>query len=374
MPYKALIRQRLTRLASELESIGCRGLEKKLSEYPAGYLGKLENLEAELSLAKCLSEFLGVPAELLSGPLPDILFRTPRGLLYIEVEHKSSSAILSDLLNPDPAIFPSFRRSKKGWERAAYRLHKLQQRLNVDIQPYVGSAFQESVWSRTEREQKEKLCQKIIENLIEDLKNIPPNSTKKLCYPNVHFQISPAKYFPPLIKGQAPLEAHIVHTRPIPGIDKISLQEWLSHAIRRKNKKHRKIRKLTRQKTFYLVALVIDEAIAYDGHDLASVVFGPLESDKPNLYRRTPPKASRLIDRAHNNGWDRVLTAARFSTEKTTRNPLDIGIYFRPRESGHLDGILALNYLKKIQFLPNIFSKRKHSGLQQLFPHHLHFS
>src|SRR5690606_8501782 len=134
------------------------------------------NLEAELSLAKCLSEFLGVPAELLSGPLPDILFRTPRGLLYIEVEHKSSSAILSDLLNPDPAIFPSFRRSKKGWERAAYRLHKLQQRLNVDIQPYVGSAFQESVWSRTEREQKEKLCQKIIENLIEDLKNIPPNS------------------------------------------------------------------------------------------------------------------------------------------------------------------------------------------------------
>jgi hypothetical protein len=119
---------------------------------------------------------------------------------------------------------------------------------------------------------------------------------------------------------------------------------------------------------------VIDEPIASRGDILANTYLGKLvargSSGTIEHYREAPISSRSALEASRARGRLDVLGAMQY--QLCAESGERVGLVFDQGLCGHIDGIVALYYPDKLQFIPNIMCDRDIESLCSLFPSGLH--
>ena len=361
MPPDYLAKRKLPELAERLKSIGCSGVDEKLKEYGPQKYG---NLLAELRIGEQLSEYLNKPVRFQSGQLPDIQFTAQGVDCTVEVENKTSADSFSAVFYPDDETLDWYRNEGDAvWQKASVRLHDLVESLPVRIEPWTEGVLTKPAWDGPERQRQEEECGQLADWLCGELANLKADGPVTLIHRLARFEISSSTSPPGEIAGSGMLSPMRIRGVPNPRDPGLSMSEWLAQAIRRKAAIAGRY-----PPGHHLIALVVDEVYAHSGHNLLTTVLGGLtySSAEERQYRTVPPQGQSLYRRSLAKGRKGWLDLAQFDANETGGN-WDV-VFFDPAVSAAADGVLALYYTDKLQFIPNPFSSRNIEPLLPLFP------
>jgi hypothetical protein len=245
----------------------------------------------------------------------------------------------------------------------------------VDVQPWIGQALSEPHWSFEARAAQEQLCGEVARWLSHQLSTLSLSEPLMITYPEknvARFNIRPRQSTPGLLRGHCSLEAYILNDYPhYPEATNspLSLSEWLAKAVRAKSKiatKHP-----NRRGSLHVIGLVVDEAAACRGDILANTYLGwliarGLPGGVVEHYREAPVSSWSALEIARTRGRLNVLGAMEY--EPCTETNARTGLIFDQAICEHVDGIIALYYTDKLEFIPNLFSERDIAPLCRLFP------
>jgi hypothetical protein len=125
----------------------------------------------------------------------------------------------------------------------------------------------------------------------------------------------------------------------------------------------------------YIVGVVVDDAIASNGHQLLTTLLGPdvcarLEDGSHKNYRPVPVEGRALVEEAQRCGRQDLLDLAMFDADRNDHYGHDPGLYF-DLTFKHVSGVVALYHTKAIQFVANPFAVMDIARLRAAFPSNL---
>ena len=306
-------------------------------------------------MAVKLAERIGGSVAFQIGDRPDLRLESGTLQFTVEVEHKSSAVTPSDALSPDPAQMEEYRKSVNPYQRAIERLRSVLALLPIDVAPIIGAELARPQWGGNERRLKELQWAELLTWLADQLSalrvvpcvlNGPFDST---------FEVTGLEGLPGHFSG---------HLTRIFEVANASLCKWLKLALHRKASIERRS-----AASGCIIGLVIDEALACNGYELLATLFGPstYESWTGRSYRPVPENHRGDLERARNAGFLDLLTTVQSDEHETPRGPDEQGFFFE-EGSDQVQGVLALYYTGKLQYLPNPFAGAPNHALHALFP------
>jgi hypothetical protein len=362
------MKNRLSGLRRDLQRLGAKGLDEKLSEYShAG--AALENLTAELRMGLAISLATGLSIQFQSGEASDLRLQGEQLDCTIEVEHKSSASAFSGVFHPTQENLAEYASATKAWQVAAWRLHAAVMASAFEIHPWIDAKLSEPHWSWQERAEQEDACAVVANWLAEELQRVRVGHKAQLTHASARFDLIPLDGPPGRISGHGPLNAFWLRANPTEGDSRLSLSEWFGNSIQRKSAIAAKYPE--RRGAVHLIGLVVDEAFACSGDVLASTLFGGLisysgPSERCKIYRGVPESGRHLVMTARARGREDLLNRMQFDCDEPVRG--GNGLVFDEKVREHADGVLGLYCTDELQFLPNPFTTNAIEPLCSLFP------
>jgi hypothetical protein len=347
-------RRILRSLVADVVSAGCANVAAKLREYRGGNVG---DLIAEFRLGYRVAVQLSAVITFQTDDAADIRVTLEGDDYLVEVVHKSAPWPLLTVLYPDPTDLAAYA-AGPSWKQSAVRLHRTIESLALELQPWVDAKLTKYVAGHAERCTQETACGEIADWLASELPSAMSVGKKVLAHPSglARFDLKPLDEPPGRINGFGPLNADWV--QPVS----------LRHSIAKKSTKA-KARLGTA--AGYVVGVVVDDAVASDGHQLLTSLLGPAICawSGPGAHRnyRPVPLASRdLLNEARRRGRQDLLDLAMFDSDENELHKHDPGLYFNPI-CEYVSGVLALYYTEALQFVVNPFAATEIARLRAVF-------
>lgn len=345
----------LRSVAADVVSSGCANVAAKIREYRGGNAG---DLIAEFRLAHRTGVQLSAAITFQTDAAADIRITLNGEDYLVEVVHKSAPWPLSTVLHPDPADLAAYA-TGPSWKQSAVRLHETVESLPVELQPWIDAKLTQYVAGHAERSAQETASGDIANWLAAELPSAVSSGTLALAHPSglARFDLKLLDSPPGRINGSGPLNPAWV--QPVS----------LRHSILKKSSR---AKERLGAAAGYIVGVVVDDAIASNGHQLLNTLLGPgicarLEDGSHKNYRPVPLAARVLVDEARRRGRQNLLDLATFDPDENEHHKHEPGLYFDPA-CEHVSGVVALYYTGAMQFVANPFAVMDIARLLAAFP------